>query len=468
MEEDNEKGLLWWLIDARAWSKEEEDLVISREREEVGFAFHLLFSSLLRSRCRDCTRRLFGSFVAVRLRSFDDFPFLSDRKLRHFDRKQNRKLAVCEGVGNGEERRRKDKRHFAHIRACLLISEKLVQKRFWRACREPLLNLEQDVTSHLVLKKIKELHEKYASFRRVRGDGNCFFRAFKFAYLEHILLMNDMGEANRILAKVEEFKYRILLDHMAPSETLISDYDAFCNIVTLVSSSSENRISHAVLLQWSKDEDGYSDPAIRFLRMVTSNEICKRQNHFEQSIQGLLCDDAMTVQKFCEIEVEPMDKDVDNVQIIAFVDALGVPIRIEYVQDSKHKLNHYDFGIEASALEEPYITLLYRPGHYDILYTKEYHVPVEVVLKDSEIPKKEPRTIAKELTKDYDGPTHFGCKDYQTEWTLPELIPQISELASKRKKKYAQKVGPILAILLTTIFFEAYNNYNLLVFNKTF
>ncbi|KAH0450160.1 hypothetical protein IEQ34_020852 [Dendrobium chrysotoxum] len=304
--------------------------------------------------------------------------------------------------------------------------------------------------------------------------------------------MNDMGEANRILAKVEEFKYRILLDHMAPPETLISDYDAFCNIVTLVSSRSENRISHAVLLQWSKDEDGYSDPAIRFLRMVTSNEICKRQNHFEQSIQGLLCDNAMTVQKFCEIEVEPMDKDVDNVQIIAFVDALGVPIRIEYVQDSEHKLNHYDFGIEASPLEEPYITLLYRPGHYDILYTKEYHVPVEVVLKDSEIPKKEPRTIAKvPLTSEMDPSEkdedmlmtlhtlskrkRKGCKDYQTEWTLPELIPQltnvlfcnwtpfvllravicsvwilltyvnyISEFASKRKKKYAQKVGPIL------------------------
>ncbi|KAH0459252.1 hypothetical protein IEQ34_012066 [Dendrobium chrysotoxum] len=47
---------------------------------------------LLGRRCRDCVHRFFGSFVAVqlgvRLRSFDDFPFLSDRKLRHFDRKQ--------------------------------------------------------------------------------------------------------------------------------------------------------------------------------------------------------------------------------------------------------------------------------------------------------------------------------------------------------------------------------------------
>ncbi|KAI0504241.1 hypothetical protein KFK09_015191 [Dendrobium nobile] len=31
------------------------------------------------------------------IRSFDDFPLLSDRKLRHFYRKQERELAGCEG-----------------------------------------------------------------------------------------------------------------------------------------------------------------------------------------------------------------------------------------------------------------------------------------------------------------------------------------------------------------------------------
>ncbi|KAI0519406.1 hypothetical protein KFK09_006852 [Dendrobium nobile] len=54
-------------------------------------------------RCRDCRRRFFGSFVAVRLRSCDDFnPDRKlrhfDRKLQHFDRKQERELAGCEGT----------------------------------------------------------------------------------------------------------------------------------------------------------------------------------------------------------------------------------------------------------------------------------------------------------------------------------------------------------------------------------
>ncbi|KAI0515563.1 hypothetical protein KFK09_008228 [Dendrobium nobile] len=70
-------------------------------KRRQGFAFHLLFPSLLfgsfafAGRCRDCRRRFFGSFVAVRLRSCDDFN--PDRKLRHFDRKQERELVGCEG-----------------------------------------------------------------------------------------------------------------------------------------------------------------------------------------------------------------------------------------------------------------------------------------------------------------------------------------------------------------------------------
>ncbi|KAI0510090.1 hypothetical protein KFK09_010690 [Dendrobium nobile] len=56
---------------------------------------HAFIFSKEKKRCIDCTRCFFGSFVAVRLRSFDDFPFLSDWKLRNFDRKQEQELAGC-------------------------------------------------------------------------------------------------------------------------------------------------------------------------------------------------------------------------------------------------------------------------------------------------------------------------------------------------------------------------------------
>jgi ubiquitin thioesterase protein OTUB1 len=87
--------------------------------------------------------------------------------------------------------------------------------------------------------------------------------------------------------------------------------------------------------------------------------------------------------------VEPMGEESDHVHIIALSDALGVPIQVMYLDRSSCdsgnlSVNHHDFIPAANssegegdaamssttAAEKPYITLLYRPGHYDILYPK--------------------------------------------------------------------------------------------------
>jgi ubiquitin thioesterase protein OTUB1 len=91
--------------------------------------------------------------------------------------------------------------------------------------------------------------------------------------------------------------------------------------------------------------------------------------------------------QFCKASVEPMGEESDHVHIIALSDALGVPIRVMYLDRSSCdtgnlSVNHHDFIPSANAsegdaamtstpaAEKPYITLLYRPGHYDILYPK--------------------------------------------------------------------------------------------------
>jgi len=43
----------------------------------------------------------------------------------------------------------------------------------------------------------QNLRKKYGHFRRTRGDGNCFYRAFGFAYME--LLLQDPEELSRFL-----------------------------------------------------------------------------------------------------------------------------------------------------------------------------------------------------------------------------------------------------------------------------
>ena len=80
------------------------------------------------------------------------------------------------------------------------------------------------------------------------------------------------------------------------------------------------------------------------------------------------------ISTFCAREVEPMGKECGMVQVIALAEALGVRVNVEYLDGRpfKDKLMMYKFGpdpnSEGNFLE---ISLLYRPGHYDILYKLE-------------------------------------------------------------------------------------------------
>ena len=47
------------------------------------------------------------------------------------------------------------------------------------------------------MNKIKTVEVSYRAIRRARGDGNCFFRSFVFAYMEQLVNLQDLQERNR-------------------------------------------------------------------------------------------------------------------------------------------------------------------------------------------------------------------------------------------------------------------------------
>ena len=65
-------------------------------------------------------------------------------------------------------------------------------------------------------------------------------------------------------------------------------------------------------------------------------------------------------------EVEPMYHESDHIHITALTSALDTKIRVVYMNHGDDKLSYISFP-ESS---EPNIHLLYRPGHYDILYPR--------------------------------------------------------------------------------------------------
>ena len=89
------------------------------------------------------------------------------------------------------------------------------------------------------------------------------------------------------------------------------------------------------------------------------------------------------IPSFCSKEVEPMGRECGMVQVSALAECMGIRVVIEYMDGrttpgdggARKFVNHVfgegDVGNDGEAsntIDKTTITLLYRPGHYDILY----------------------------------------------------------------------------------------------------
>jgi ubiquitin thioesterase protein OTUB1 len=72
------------------------------------------------------------------------------------------------------------------------------------------------------------------------------------------------------------------------------------------------------------------------------------------------------LETFCLREVEAVDVECDNLQIIAVTNAFNIGVVIESLNNGK--VETIKFPEDGKDI---FINLLFRPGHYDILYTKE-------------------------------------------------------------------------------------------------
>jgi len=120
-------------------------------------------------------------------------------------------------------------------------------------------------------------------------------------------------------------------------------------------------------------DDVCSNTVVMLLRLITSAEIQQREAHFMPFVLGQY---ELDVSDFCRRFVEPMQEESDHIHAQALADAVGVPIRIAHIDSNLHsggesEVSFVDMqpeGVSPQQSGPARVHLLYRPGHYDILY----------------------------------------------------------------------------------------------------
>ena len=223
------------------------------------------------------------------------------------------------------------------------------------------LTLISDYQNNLdYLNSIQIIANKYQSIRKIRRDGNCFYRGFIYRIFEYICLHQDNTLYKKFLKKVDEAKDMAkknnkLLTILIESYNLF--YGEFCSCYNSLSNLNMSCRDYLDKLFQNNEKCNY---LILFIRYCIAEYIRENRILYESSIEeDLDC--------WVEREVEPIDKEAAQVQIIACVNLFDISVKIEYLNKEKNLVMKFP---ESAEDKDIFITFLFTPGHYDLLYEK--------------------------------------------------------------------------------------------------
>ena len=230
----------------------------------------------------------------------------------------------------------------------------------------PLISEELDIK--VLLKDYEEnleyansvriITEKYKYIRKVRRDGNCFYRAYIYRLFEYICIKNNHRLYNEMLKKIEGIKD--LTKKNGYDWILVEDfynvfYGEFCSCFNSFQNNGVSVRDYMDNLFSDKDKGNY---LIYFIRFCIASYLKENRMLYEVYIEG---DFDTWIRK----EVEAIDNEADQIQIMACVNYFDIGVKIEYLNKLKNEVVKFP---EDKSDQDIFIEVLFTPGHYDILY----------------------------------------------------------------------------------------------------
>ncbi|RDW86200.1 uncharacterized protein DSM5745_02842 [Aspergillus mulundensis] len=206
--------------------------------------------------------------------------------------------------------------------------------------------------------------------RIMKGDGN----SVAFGYFEHLFNLRDPILVQRERARIKSLS--TLLDQVGLDENTYEMFveateEAFDNILSAIERGERD---DSFLLELFNDEYN-SETILCHFRFLTSAYMKLNPHRYSAFLPM-----DMPIERYCSTQIDPVKTEIDGIGLQALVDGViegsGLVVEILYLDRSEgdvvtpHVLTQTRPGLGA-------IRLLYRPGHYDLLYRAESAVNMQ-------------------------------------------------------------------------------------------
>ncbi|KAJ3502818.1 hypothetical protein NMY22_g18455 [Coprinellus aureogranulatus] len=246
------------------------------------------------------------------------------------------------------------------------------------------LRAEYENGSQLFLSQIDWLvGQGYTHFRRAKGDGDCFYRSVVFALLDQLIHTLESERESRVtmaLSLLSSTKEDII---NAGTQAIVVD-DAFEVFEALIRNVAlpdpegrlltEKRLLE--IFQAKQSETSYSEDAslppniVFFLRLATRAQLKLNSEAYDGFLYDPETGEPLDVESFCNRFVDPVGVEADHMQMTALCRELKLNLDVAYLDGRKADSVDFVQFREGPEDQKP-LTVLYRPGHYDILVKAE-------------------------------------------------------------------------------------------------
>ena len=206
---------------------------------------------------------------------------------------------------------------------------------------------------------VKQITDKYKYIRKVRRDGNCFYRSFIYRIFEYICIKNNKNLYDHIVKKINESKE--LIKRNGYDWSFIEDfhnifYIEFHHCFNSIETSGISVRDYLDKLFSDKEKGNY---LIYFIRFCIAAFLKENSFLYEVYVDGAF-------ENWISSEVEAIDHEADQIQIMACVNYFDIGVKIEYLHPNKNEVMKFP---EDKPEDQIFITVLFTPGHYDLLYS---------------------------------------------------------------------------------------------------
>ena len=269
---------------------------------------------------------------------YDEYNNNTDYKSKNEESKENKKKSENDLILDYENDIRKE-----IALTTPLISDEL-----------PIYKLNEEYKSNKEYEKsVENISKKYKAYKKVRRDGNCFYRGYIYRLFEETCIKKDKNLYEKIKKKIIESKS--ITEKNGYEWDVVQDfYDIFLDEYNQCF-NSQNPKDYLRRLFSDNNKGNY---LIYFIRFCIAAYLKENKDIYKLYIE----DDFDT---WIRKEVEAIDHEADQIQIMGCVNYFDVGVKIEYLNKFKNEVVKLP---ESKNDNDFFIYLLFSPGHYDILY----------------------------------------------------------------------------------------------------